>query len=174
MSSSQDDLHSIMESTLLTFLEHQALNRNTDPSLPVSLTTPECLWRIKPDSFITKHPFVDSVKTTAEQKEHMAREIQAMEESRNKILDTTIDTVARKGSAHVEHWVKYAGSEPAVMEICWFVHFTQDGRKVQEVIKFIDTAEGAKTIEEMAKGGYKIQEEAAKKKSLAKRLTPNS
>ncbi|KAI0884962.1 uncharacterized protein GGS22DRAFT_200062 [Annulohypoxylon maeteangense] len=165
MSSPTDDLRSIMESTLLTFLGHQALNRNVDPSVPASMTTSECLWYIKPDSFMTKYPFVDGVKTSAEQKEHMGQEIKIMEESRNKILDSTIDAVARKGSAHVEHWTKFDGSKPSIMEICWFVNFTDDGKKISKVVKFIDTAEGSKTIEDMARGGYKLEEEAAKKES---------
>ncbi|KAI1214491.1 uncharacterized protein F4807DRAFT_130018 [Annulohypoxylon truncatum] len=164
MSSSTDDPRSVMESTLLTFLGHQAINRDVDPEVPVSLTTPECLWYIKPDSFIAKYPFVDSVKTSAEQKEHMGQESKIIEESRNKILACTIDAVKRKGSAHVEHWTKFVGGEPSIMEICWFVDFTDDGKKISKVVKFIDTAEGAKTIDEMARGGYKLEEEAASKK----------
>ncbi|KAI2467256.1 hypothetical protein F4781DRAFT_402645 [Annulohypoxylon bovei var. microspora] len=161
MSSSTDDPRSIMESTLFTFLSHQAFKRNDDPSLPVSMVSPECLWYVKPETFITNYPFVGGVKTTAEQKEHMGREMVIMEESRSKILDSAIDTVARKGTARVEHWMKYTGSEPSSMEICWFVNFTDDGKKVSQVVKFIDTAEGAKVIEEMSKGGYKMEEESS-------------
>ncbi|KAI1445739.1 hypothetical protein F5Y02DRAFT_385192 [Annulohypoxylon stygium] len=157
MSSSKNDLRSVMESTMLTFFKHQELNHNIDPSLPVSLVTPDCLWYNKPDSFTAKYPFVDSVKTTAQQKEHFEQEIKVLEESRGNILVSTVDAVARKGSAHIQYSTKFVGSEPSTMDICWFVDFTDDGKKILKVVKFIDTAAGAKVIEQMAKGGYKLE-----------------
>ncbi|KAI1090089.1 hypothetical protein F5B19DRAFT_335856 [Rostrohypoxylon terebratum] len=96
---------------MLTFFKHQSINHNIDPSLPVSLVTPEYLWYNKPDSLVAKYPFVDSVKTIAQQKEHVAQGIKTKEESRGKILVSTIDAVARKGGAHIEHPTKFVGSE---------------------------------------------------------------
>ncbi|OTA55206.1 hypothetical protein K449DRAFT_388215 [Hypoxylon sp. EC38] len=158
---STDDLRSTMESTLLALLETQAISpSNRDASRIVALMTPECKWFIKPDSFIAKYPFIKSPRTVADEETHLAREIAALEESRVKVIDSVVDAATRKASARVEHWTKYTGSEPSTMEICWYLDFTDDGKKVLRVVEFIDTAVSSKVLEDMAKAGYKMKEEA--------------
>ncbi|KAI0837449.1 hypothetical protein F5Y06DRAFT_297778 [Hypoxylon sp. FL0890] len=159
--SSTDDLRSTMESTLLALLETQAISpSNRDASRIVALLTPECNWFVKPESFIAKYPFIKSPRTVADEETHLAREIAVLEESRVKVLDRVVDAVARKASVRVEHWTKYVGNEPSTMEICWYLDFTDDGKRISRVIEFIDTSVSSKVLKDMAKAGYKMKEEA--------------
>ncbi|XXG97314.1 hypothetical protein Hte_003610 [Hypoxylon texense] len=103
-----------------------------------------------------------AVETNAEYEAHMASEIAIMEEGRLKILDKVADPFRRKASARVEHWTKLDGSELAtILEIGWFVDFTDDGRKISRIIEFIDTSVASKTIGELAEGGYNMEKTAA-------------
>lgn len=146
---------------MLALLETQAISpSNRDASRIVALMTPECEWFIKPDSFIAKYPFIKSPRTVADEEAYLAREIAVLEESRVKILDSVVDAATRKASARVELWTKYARSEPSTMEICWYLDFTDDGKKVSRVVEFIDTAVSSNVLEDMAKAGYKMKEEA--------------
>ncbi|KAI1780879.1 hypothetical protein F4818DRAFT_397126 [Hypoxylon cercidicola] len=162
MASSADDLRPMMESTLVEFFNcYPRSVRNKDPSLLSTTLTEECARYLKPDSFLAKHPFVKAVETNAEYEAHMAPEIMMMEEVRFKILDSVVDPLKRKASARVEHWTKLAGRKPTILEMCWFVDFTEDGRKISRIIEFIDTSIASKMIEELAEGGYNMEETAA-------------
>ncbi|KAI1136824.1 hypothetical protein F5Y05DRAFT_105097 [Hypoxylon sp. FL0543] len=159
--SSTDDLRSTIESTLLALLKTQAISSsNRDASRIAALLTPDCKWFIKPESFISRYPFIKSPRTVADEEEHLAREISVLDESRVNILDSVVDAAARKASARTELWTKYAGNEPSTMEICWYFDFTDDGKKVSRVVEFIDTSASSKVLEDMAKAGYKMDEEA--------------
>ncbi|KAI4870537.1 hypothetical protein F4820DRAFT_402543 [Hypoxylon rubiginosum] len=165
MASSADDLRSIMESTLVEFFDSYPRSvRNKDPSLLSATLTEECARSLKPDSFLAKHPYVKAVETNAEYEAHMAPEISIMEEVRFKILDRVVDPLKRKASSRVEHWTKLAGrKQPTILEICWFVDFTEDGRRISRIVEFIDTSVASKIIEELAEGGYNMEEAAAAK-----------
>ncbi|KAI1650980.1 uncharacterized protein F4817DRAFT_215347 [Daldinia loculata] len=153
MASSTDELRAVMESTLTRFLENSTLAvRNKDASLFSALLSPECLRYLKPVTFIKAYPFIKAEETNAEYEARMVPEIAAMEESRVKIIEIVIDPIKRQGSAHVEHWTKVVGREPIALEICWYVDFTEDGKKISRIVEFIDTAASAKIIEAILNG----------------------
>ncbi|KAI1767103.1 hypothetical protein GGR53DRAFT_483974 [Hypoxylon sp. FL1150] len=160
MASSAENLRSTMESTLVEYLDCFPRSvRDKNPSLLSTTLTEKCARYLKPGSFTAKFPFVRAVENNAEYEAHMAPEIAIMEEVRFKILDSVVDPLNQKASARVEHWTKLASREkPTVLEICWFLDFTEDGKKISRIVEFIDTSVASKIIEELAEGGYNMEE----------------
>ncbi|KAG4222789.1 hypothetical protein PC116_g28738 [Phytophthora cactorum] len=149
---STDELRAVMESTLTRFLENSTLAvKNKDTSLFSALLSPDCLRYLKPTTFVKSYPFIKAVETNAEYEARMVPEIAAMEEAKVKIIEIVIDPIKRHGSAHVEHWTKITGREPIALEICWYVDFTEDGKKISRIVEFIDTAASSKIIESILK-----------------------
>ncbi|KAI2638021.1 hypothetical protein GGS26DRAFT_438160 [Hypomontagnella submonticulosa] len=152
MSNSMGDLRATIESTLAAFFESYTLAaRHKDASLISTTLSTDCKRYLKPSSFTAAYPFVKAVETNAEYEARMRPEIATLEEARFKILESVIDPAKRKASASTECWLKMAGTDPTTMEICWYLDFTDDGKKISRVVEFIDTATSAKVIEYIMK-----------------------
>ncbi|KAI1472588.1 uncharacterized protein F4812DRAFT_18365 [Daldinia caldariorum] len=149
---STDELRAVMESTLTKFFENSTLAvKNKDTSLYSALLSPDCRRYMRPASFVKSYPFIKAVETNAEYEARMAPEIAATDESRVKIIEMVIDPIKRHGSAHVQHWSKIKGREPIAMEMCWYVDFTEDGKKISRIVEFLDTAASSKLIDSILK-----------------------
>ncbi|KAI8962614.1 hypothetical protein F5Y11DRAFT_182223 [Daldinia sp. FL1419] len=154
MASSIEDLRAVMESTLTKYFENSTLAAQTkDVSLISAVLTPDCLRYLKPAAYAESYPSIKAVETNVEYEARMALEFAVLEESTASILEIVIDPVKRKGSAHVEHTAKVIGRDPVVLEICWYVDFTEDGKNISRMVKFIDTAAGSKVMESILKQG---------------------
>ncbi|KAI0472911.1 hypothetical protein GGR56DRAFT_589201 [Xylariaceae sp. FL0804] len=152
MSPSTDDLRSVMEDTLRTFLDcFESAVRNHDVSLLSAVLSPECTRHLKPASFLAAYPFIKAVETNSEYETRMVHEIGAMEEARANVLELVIDTAKRRGSAHAEHTTRMPGQPPLTIEMSWYVDFTADGEKITRIVEFIDSVVSSKMLDDFMK-----------------------
>ncbi|OTB01030.1 hypothetical protein M426DRAFT_323812 [Hypoxylon sp. CI-4A] len=165
MASSTDNIRSTIESTVFEFLNGQTITpTQKDTSRLLATLLPECEWHLAPSSFTARHPFLKAVRSVAEQEAHFKREIGIMEEAGYKVLDSIlIDTTAKRASFRVELWAKINNRERSTVEVCWFLDFTDDGKKIKRATEFVDTFVSSKMIDEMASGGYNMEKEGGEK-----------
>ncbi|KAJ8120047.1 hypothetical protein ONZ43_g3143 [Nemania bipapillata] len=154
-SSLAEDLRATIESTATQFLKSTARALAAkDPSLFFAVLTPECAHHLRPLAFITANPFLKAVKSNEEQAAQMASALATMEHTRVGIKELVIDPITRKASVLAEHHTKVVGAETNVLEVTWFLDFTEDGKRISRVTEFIDTATAAKRIADMKKRGF--------------------
>ncbi|KAI1157337.1 hypothetical protein F5B18DRAFT_666040 [Nemania serpens] len=155
MVSSAEDLRATIESTAIQFLNSpaQALAAN-DPSPFLATLTAECVHHLRPISFITANPFLKAVKSNEEQKAQMGSALATMEYTRVELKELVIDATNRKASVLAEHCTKIVGVEANILEIAWFLDFTEDGKQISRVTEFIDTATAARRIKDMKTRGF--------------------
>ncbi|KAI2627377.1 hypothetical protein GGS26DRAFT_561568 [Hypomontagnella submonticulosa] len=161
MEASLDDIRAAMESTISEFLEGSGMAiASKDASLLSTALTPDCSRHLRPNDFVARYPFVKAVESNTEHDARMVSAIKTMEETRVNIIETIIDPARRKASIYSEHWTKIVGCEANALEICWFLDFTEDGKKISRVIEFIDTASATRRIEAMTKQGFETSQDA--------------
>jgi hypothetical protein len=152
MATSADNLRATMEATMIGFIDsHTAAVKHKDQAALSSYLTADCTRHLRPATFPATYNFIKAVETNAEYEARMTQEMAAMDDTRATILTSTIDTVARKGSVHSEHWTKIGATE-FTMEICWFLDFSADGTRVCKIVEFVDTLTSAKMVEQMGLG----------------------
>ncbi|KAI1809981.1 hypothetical protein GGS20DRAFT_569488 [Poronia punctata] len=152
----EETLRATIQSTITQFLNgpSEAL-RAGDPSLMLTMVTPECSHNLRPLRFFTAYPFLKTTKTNADQEEMMASVLPTMESTQNEVRDVVIDVANRRASVLSEHTTKIVGAEKSsTLEIAWFLDFTEDGKMIGKVVEFIDTATAAERIENMKKQGF--------------------
>ncbi|KAI1747158.1 hypothetical protein F4782DRAFT_535683 [Xylaria castorea] len=155
MASSTEDLRATIESTVTLFLTSptRALAAK-DPSLFLETVTAACAHHLRPLAFVTANPSLKAVKSNEEHKALMVSALPTMEDTQVEIKELVIDTVKRKASVLAEHRTKIVGVEANVLEVAWFLDFTEDGKRISRVTEFIDTATAARRILDMKKRGF--------------------
>ncbi|KAI1117641.1 hypothetical protein F5Y14DRAFT_319355 [Nemania sp. NC0429] len=155
MATSAENLRAAIESTAIQFLNSpaQALAAK-DSSVFLATLTADCAHHLRPLSFIAANPFLKAVKSNDEQKAMMESALATMESTRAELKELVIDTTNRKASVLAEHYTKIVGVEANILEVTWFLDFTEDGKRVSRVTEFIDTATAAKRIRDMQSRGF--------------------
>ncbi|KAI1355961.1 hypothetical protein F5Y01DRAFT_310146 [Xylaria sp. FL0043] len=160
MASFVEDLRATMESTVTQFLNcpAQALAAR-DPSLFLATLTEDCTRNLRPLAFVTANPALKAVRSNEEHKALMESALHTMEDTRVEIKDLVIDPVQRKASVLAEHCTKIVGVEANLLEVAWFLDFTEDGKRISRVTEFIDTATAAGRVADMKRQGFMNHEE---------------
>ncbi|TRX93637.1 hypothetical protein FHL15_005609 [Xylaria flabelliformis] len=155
MASLTEGLRSTIESIATQFLTgpSRAVEAK-DPSLCLAVVTAECPHHLRPLAFATANPLLKAVKSNEEHKALMESALSTMEETRAEIKELVIDTVKRKASVLAEHCTKIIGVEANILEVTWFLDFTENGKQVSRVTVFIDTATATRRVADMKKRGF--------------------
>ncbi|KAI1198867.1 hypothetical protein F5X97DRAFT_322921 [Nemania serpens] len=156
MASSEEDLRATIETTVTQFLNSpaQALAAAKDTSLFFARLTAECVHQLRPSSFVTANPFLKAEKSNEEQKAQLESALATMEYTRVEVKELVVDTTNRKASVLAEHCTKIIGVDANILEISWFFHLTEDGKRISRVTEFIDTATAARRIKDMKSRGF--------------------
>jgi hypothetical protein len=152
------DLRATLQSTIDTFLDNNTRAvRQQDPSLLSAALTADCLHLLRPRSFVHRYPqFIKPQLTNAEYEAQKAVEFRTMKDVHQKVTRTVIDTDARAAVVWVEMSISTAAEVGGdgqgvvvVVEVLWDLSFTEDGKKVRQVLEFVDTYESSKMLEGM-------------------------
>ncbi|KAI0545343.1 hypothetical protein F4679DRAFT_588648 [Xylaria curta] len=159
MASSIEELRVTMESTVTHFLDSpaQALAAQ-DSSLYLATLTEECTHYLRPLQSVASNPLLKAVKSNEEYKALMESALPTIEDTRVEIKEFVIDPLKQKASVLAEHCTKIVSVEANIMEITWFLDFTEDGNRISRVVEFIDTAIATKRIVNMKKHGFSKDE----------------
>ncbi|KAI0110943.1 hypothetical protein GGR51DRAFT_510584 [Nemania sp. FL0031] len=155
MAPSVGDLHTAIERTVVQFLNGPAQAvAAKDPLLFHATLTADCAHYLRPLAFVAANPSFKAVKSNEEHKALMEPALSTMENTRVEIKELVIDPVKRKASVLAEHCTKIVGVEENVLEVTWFLDFTEDGKRISRVTEFIDTATAARRVADMKKEGF--------------------
>ncbi|KAI0489834.1 hypothetical protein F4859DRAFT_462545 [Xylaria cf. heliscus] len=147
-----DDLRSVLQKTIDTFLENNMLAvEKNDTSLFSIALAEDCVRMYRPLSIIQRYPqFFQREYKNAEYEARMKFELQTMREVSQNITRTVIDTAQRRASIHSEQIIVTA-DDPSknVVEVIWDLDFTEDGTRISRIFETVDTYESTRFIEEM-------------------------
>ncbi|KAI0839501.1 hypothetical protein F5Y06DRAFT_295526 [Hypoxylon sp. FL0890] len=154
MASSIRDLHATMENTMRIFLfNYQFAVCTKSKTLISNAITHDITRQLRPDcpSPVLNTQGTDTPETNTEETQ---RQFRIGMESFRRVLSTAkvkvheivIDPIERRGSALSEHVMNVEGYQPTSLEFCWYVDFTEDGKKISRVVEFHDVSTTSRMI----------------------------
>ncbi|KAF9876251.1 hypothetical protein CkaCkLH20_06194 [Colletotrichum karsti] len=155
MSASDSSLTAVyeaIEKTLNEFLlGYEKATAHNDTSYLSTTLTPDCKRRFLPESFLKSQGAPGDFATDNKTYEEMfSKHLPVHATHKTEIKNVTIDAWKKKAAATTVFHCKYSDGEPLLMEFGWFLSFTDDGTKVNEVWEVIDSMEAPK-FEEKSK-----------------------
>ncbi|GAW14105.1 hypothetical protein EKO27_g11442 [Xylaria grammica] len=139
-----------IQKTIDAFIENntQAVKQK-NTNLLSAILAKDCIRMYRPLSFIQRYPqFFKPQITNADYEAQMQHELQTMQDVRQDVTRTVIDTTERKATLWVETTVFTTDSQNKV-EVIFDLDFTEDGSQVKQVTEFVDTFESTKVLEQI-------------------------
>ena len=145
------DLRATLQDTINSFVANNTTAVKTkDYSLFSSVLAPDCVRLYRPLSFVNRYSqFFKAEITNADYEAQMKVELQVMQDVSQKITRTIIDTEQRAAVIWSEQTVYTVHGEKNVVEVVWDFSFTEDGRRIVQIMEYVDTYESAKVLEQM-------------------------
>ncbi|KAI1494406.1 hypothetical protein F5X96DRAFT_617785 [Biscogniauxia mediterranea] len=146
-----DDFRAVLQQTTNAFLENNTLAvKNKDVSLFSAILTEDCIRMYRPLSFIQRYPqFFKPQITNADYEAQMQVELQTMKDVSQKVTRTVIDTAQRRATIWTEQTITTPDQSKSTVEVIWDLDFTEDGKRVRQILEFVDTFESTKMLEQM-------------------------
>ncbi|KAI1076450.1 hypothetical protein F5B20DRAFT_325894 [Whalleya microplaca] len=146
-----DDFRAVLQGTIDAFIENNTLGVKTkDTSLFSAILSEDCIRLYRPLSFIQRYPqFFKAQITNADYEAQMRFELQTMQDVAQKVTRTVIDTAERRATIWTEQTVFTGDQAQKTVEVVFDLSFTEDGRKVSQILEFVDTYESTKVLEHM-------------------------
>ncbi|KAI5925348.1 hypothetical protein F4810DRAFT_708734 [Camillea tinctor] len=120
-----DDFRATLERTANAFLKNNTLAvKQKDVSLFSAILSEDCIRIYRPLSFIQKTYPKES-------------------------LEPVIDTTQRRATIWTEQTITTLDESKSTVELIWDLDFTEDGKRVSQILEFVDTAESIKVLEQM-------------------------
>ncbi len=146
-----DDFRAVLQETTNAFVENNTLAvKQKDASLFSAILTEDCIRMYRPLSFIQRYPqFFKPQIANADYEAQMKIELQTMKDVSQKVTRTVIDTAQRRATIWSEQTITTPDQSTSSVEVIWDLDFTEDGKRVKQILEFVDTFESTKMLEQM-------------------------
>jgi ketosteroid isomerase-like protein len=115
--------------------------RMKDASQLLRTLTTDCTRSLRPASFLQEMGMpVDAVMSNEMFLAHFESLIAFMGSATTTLLDSVVDAPGRRAVIHITHHVNMAdGENDATLENAIFLHFTEDGSKINKIVEYADS-----------------------------------
>ncbi|KAI1499877.1 hypothetical protein F5X99DRAFT_388506 [Biscogniauxia marginata] len=146
-----DDFRAVLQETANAFVENNTLAvKQKDTSIFSAILAEDCIRIYRPLSFIQRYPqFFKPHITNADYEAQMNIELQTMKDLSQKVTRTVIDTAQRRATIWTEQTITTPDQSKSSVEVIWDLDFTEDGKRVKQILEFVDTFESTKMLEQM-------------------------
>jgi len=154
-------MRSTIEATVADFMKsYEDAVSASDASILSRTLAADCTRQLAPAALLRNLGMpVDMSMGNEAYEQHMAGELHLLESVGIETLDLSVDAERRRAGARSANDLKLAGKGVFRLEFCWFLDFSDDGRKITKVVQFVDSAEAPKFLalaaEVAAAGGGK-------------------
>ncbi|KAI0595010.1 hypothetical protein F4775DRAFT_570975 [Biscogniauxia sp. FL1348] len=146
-----DDFRAVLQETTNAFVENNTLAvKKKDASLFSAILSDDCIRMYRPLSFVQRYPqFFKPQITNADYEAQMKVELQTMKDVSQKVTRTVIDTAQRRATIWTEQTITAPDQSKSSVEVIWDLDFTEDGKRVRQILEFVDTFESTKMLEQI-------------------------
>ncbi|KAL0935454.1 uncharacterized protein CTRU02_210045 [Colletotrichum truncatum] len=137
------EVYQTIEKTLHEFIQgYENAAKHNDASHVSAKLAPDCKRRILPSSFFRNLGVpTDFVLDNKSYEAKFGEDLSVQGVTKTEVSHITIDAWSKKAAATSAHTVTYIDGETYLMEIAWYLTFSEDGTQVKEIIEFIDSGD---------------------------------